>query len=310
MTIDGKDIYKEYGCMLLDGAFDGLLKYPKRKTVNYNNWAEVNGIEPDLSRIEFEPRSINMSFLLESDSNEQFWSRYNRLVSDLSAPGYRTLQFVDGLSHQVRLSAGNAFSIPDPFNVSGNLSEFGVTVVEDTPSIPSVSAPSYGGINLRGQISVNGIDFGAFGIGCDDDIDDILKFPGVKEPFTDGVDYYLDTVSVKHKEISLSLWMMAGSVAEFLNYYSSFFTQWNVTGMRELYIKALGGSVNAYYSDCTGFTVEIWQEDCIAVRFSLSLVIPVVTWVNAGGTTIRRVLLDAELNMLLANEEGKVIVFN
>ena len=41
MTIDGKDVYTEWGCKLLEGSFDDLLKYPKRKAVKYNNWAEA-----------------------------------------------------------------------------------------------------------------------------------------------------------------------------------------------------------------------------------------------------------------------------
>ena len=44
MTIDGKDVYTEWGCKLLEGSFDDLLKYPKRKAVKYNNWAEADGI--------------------------------------------------------------------------------------------------------------------------------------------------------------------------------------------------------------------------------------------------------------------------
>ena len=53
MTIDGKDLYTEWGCKLLEGSFDDLLKYPKRKAVKYNNWAEADGIDPDLSVVEF-----------------------------------------------------------------------------------------------------------------------------------------------------------------------------------------------------------------------------------------------------------------
>lgn len=46
MTIDGKDLYTEWGCKLLEGSFDDLLKYPKRKAVKYNNWAEADGSIP------------------------------------------------------------------------------------------------------------------------------------------------------------------------------------------------------------------------------------------------------------------------
>ena len=42
---------------------------------------------------------------------------------------------------------------------------------------------------------------------------------------------------------------------------------------------------------------------------TLSFTIPVVSWVDAGGTSMYRVLLDNDLG-LLADENGNVIVFN
>lgn len=32
MTIDGKDVYTEWGCKLLEGSFDDLLKYTGHRT--------------------------------------------------------------------------------------------------------------------------------------------------------------------------------------------------------------------------------------------------------------------------------------
>ena len=46
MTIDGKDVYTEWGCKLLEGSFDDLLKYPKRKAVKYNNLSLIHISEP------------------------------------------------------------------------------------------------------------------------------------------------------------------------------------------------------------------------------------------------------------------------
>ena len=89
MTIDGKDVYTEWGCKLLEGSFDDLLKYPKRKAVKYNNWAEADGIDLDLSVVEFEPKTVKLKFLMKAETLEQFWSGYRKFVADLSAPGYR-----------------------------------------------------------------------------------------------------------------------------------------------------------------------------------------------------------------------------
>lgn len=307
MTIDRKNIYQEYGCTLLEGSLDTLLKYPKRKAVKYNNWAESNGIDPDLSVVEFEPRTIKLSFLMESEGEGEFWRRYNKLATDLSAPGYREISAVEGVINHVRLNAGASYSLPVPLNLGKNYSSFDLNFIEDT--FTTVLAYPAGGISLQGQFAINGFDFGRFGIGSDDELDDLLKTPSLKEPFSDGRNVDLSTIRLQHKTIKLSLWMLAGSVGEFLNNYYAFFSQLSGAGLQELYINVLGSTIQVYYTDCSSFAVEAWGESSIAVRFSLSLTAPVVTWIDSGGITRYRVLKDKELG-ILADEEGRIITFN
>lgn len=65
MTIDRKNI-NEWGCTLLEGSFDDLLKYPKRKAVTTRDWAESNGIVPDLSEVE--RKGVRASLSIRGDS--------------------------------------------------------------------------------------------------------------------------------------------------------------------------------------------------------------------------------------------------
>lgn len=306
MTIDGKDI-KTWGCTLLEGSFDTLLKYPKRKVVKSNNWAEADGIDPDLSEVNFEPKTIKLSFLMEAGTLESFWMQYRTLVSALSAPGYRAFDLITGMTNRYRFSAGASYSLPVPFNEGKNLSSFDLNFIEDTHAI--LPASPAGGITLRGQYEINGIDFGVFGIGSDDEQEDILKYPAMKAPFTDGRTVDLSTIKTQHKEIKLSLWMLAGNVDEFLNNYRAFFTELTRTGTQELYINSLGGIVQVYYTDCSAYTVEIWNDTQIGVRFTISLVAPVVSWVDAGGDIRYRVVKDKDLGVL-ADEQGRILVFN
>ena len=103
--------------------------------------------------------------------------------------------------------------------------------------------------------------------------------------------------------------MLAGSVEEFLNNYRAFFSQIAGVGNQELYIKALDGIVQVFYTDCPSFSVEIWQGNQIGVRFTISVTAPVVSWIDAGGDTRYCILKDPDLG-LLADEEGRIIVFN
>lgn len=249
-----------------------------------------------------------MRFLLDAYSPDQFWRSYRKIMNDLSAPGYREFDVIPSVTHRLRLSANSAYNKPVPFNVGRNLSSFTFDFVEDDLFIQPVLYP-INGISLRGQYAINGIDFGEFGIGSDDEQDDILKYPALKEPFSDGRTVDLSTIKTQHKTVKLSLWMLAGSVEEFMNNYQAFFNQLTGAGTQDLYINTLEGSTQVYYSDCTSFAVEIWSEDSIAVRFSISLVLPVVSWVDAGGDVRYRVLKDPD-HGLLADEQGRIIVFN
>lgn len=307
MMIDSKNMYTEWGCTVLEGSFDTLLKYPKRKAVKYNNWAEADGIDPDLSIVEFEQKIVKLSFLMEADTVEQFWLRYRKFITDLSAPLYREFDLIPGITTRYRFSAGSSYEQPVPFNTGRNISCFELSFVEDNHAI--YPATPSGGINLRGQYAINGIDFANFGIGSDDDLDDILKYPAVKTPFTDGRTVDMTTVKTQHREIKLSLWMVARGVSEFLNNYRAFFTQIAGVGNQELYIKSIGGIIQVYYADCPSFTVETWQENGVSAKFTITFVAPVVSWVDAGGEVRYRVLKDPDLG-LLADEQGRIIVFN
>lgn len=307
MKIDGKEIFKEWGCKLLEGSFDTLLRYPKRTAVKYNNWAEADGIDPDLSVVEFEPKTVKLNFLMKADTLEMFWSRYRKFIADLSVPGYREFDLIPGMTNRLRFNAGISYDKFVPFNAGENLSSFELSFTEDSHAIyPATPA---GGINLCGWYAINGMDFADFGIGSDDNQEDILKYPAIKTPFTDGRTIDLSTVKTQHREIRLSLWMLAGSVEEFLNNYRAFFIQIGGAGNQELYIKTLAGIIQVYYTDCPSFSVEIWRENQVGVRFTISFVAPVVSWVDAGGDVRYRVLKDPDLG-LLADEEGRIIVFN
>jgi len=249
-----------------------------------------------------------MRFLLDAYGPDQFWRSYRQIMNDLSAPGYREFDVIPGMTHRLRLNVNSLYNKPVPFNEGHNVSSFTLDFVEDALSFQSILYP-VNGISLRGQYAINGIDFGEFGIGSDDEQDDLLKYPALKDPFTDGRTVDLTIIKTRHKTVKLSLWMLAGGVDELVNNYQAFFNQLTGPGTQELYINTLEGSTQVYYTDCTGFTVEKWSKDNIAARFSISLVLPVVSWIDAGGDVRYRVLKDPD-HGLLADEQGRIIVFN
>lgn len=303
MNIDGKDL-SIWGAVLLEGSYNSLFKYPKRKPVAYRNYADRDGITPDLRRVEYEPKQVALNFLIKHKTTDEFWSKYQSFFSDMIATGYRVMDLGNGLIHTLRYDKTTKLEPIRLFNSDG-ATGFTLNFLEDNHSIPDIQIPT-GGISLKGRYEVNGIDFGDFGIHPDGEIGNVLRYPDVKEPFANGKEYDLGTRRLKHKEITIPLWMLANSKKEFITNYSAFFQQFNRTGEQSLYIKEIGGTTYAYYVDCPSYTVH-WGSR-FGAKFSIKIIVPVVTWLD-GTTNIYTVLKDIDLGFI-ADEQGRVIVFN
>ena len=268
MTIDGIHI-ATYGLTLLRGSFDSLLKYPKRKAVAYNNWAERDGIEPDVCSVEFEPKKIQLSFSMLTDSLSSFEASHTSFYDLLSAPGSRHIVFTAGIQKTLRFTGNPAYAVRRPFG-DANHETFTLDFVEDTPQVETGATPT--GTAPFGLYAVNGMDFWLYGIGGDENISDYLRHADLKEPFTDGRTIYTDAVRKKHREIKLPLWMIAGSESQFLGNYHSFFAQLAQPGEQALSVGQLGKTLQAYYTDCTAFTFAAWRPDFIGLRFNITMI--------------------------------------
>lgn len=304
MKIDGKDILMEYNCIMLNGSLSEILKYPKRKTIQYNNWAEADGIQPDVSDVEFEPKHIKLSFFFKSGSKSSFMDIYHKLIADLTAPGYRKVTVLENFVMELRLNETTNFNIPRITDESDNHITFTLDFIEDNNSIIAVPAPIHG-VELRGCYSINDIDFGAFGIGPEEVQGEILQYPNMKEPFIDGKTVDLSTINMKHREISIKLWMLASNKEIFLNNHRAFFRQLTDHGLQELYFNTVGKTIPVYYLDCPEFSIEKWDEKNICARLTLVLVAPLVSWVDAGGFSYLRLLLDDNQMLYIGDEEEK-----
>jgi hypothetical protein len=308
VTIDGKNIKEEYGCTLLWGSFDSIFCYPRRVQPEYNNWAESDGIDPDLSEVKFEPRKMKLIFIQESGDVRAFREAYNKLYSDMTAPGYRALSVIGGITTNIRLDTSSAYKTLFPFRGETHFTSFTLDFIEDNPAIESSDGPSGNNAPL-GLYQINGVDFGKFGIGADEREDDILKYVSLKEPFTNGRTVYTDNIRTTHKNIILRLWMKAGSVLEFINNYRAFFSQFNKPGIQHFYFDSAGLTIGVYYSNCDSFNIMRWEKRCVLAKFTITLVVPRVEWVDKEGVRRHRVLRDNGTNAVLSNEESKIMTF-
>lgn len=302
MKIDGTNI-NTYGLYLLRDSLGDVIRFPKRKAININDWAESDGIEPDLTVSEFEAKTVNLKFGVKAGDEGSFWGSYNRVMAVLSAPGYRQMDFDLGVVFPYRSSAQGSYAIPIPENPT--VSIFSMSFIEDRPEQQiGKSATPTGGYDRNDGFYLNGISFGEFGMWMESGTDDLLKYPSVKSPFTDGLNVDLTTVCTKHKEVTLKLTLVAGSPAQFWQNHAALFHQLADPGMQTL--TAYGIDIPFFYTDCPSATVEEWASRII-VTMSVRLTIPVVTWVDAGGNTKMAVLVDDD-HGILTDENGTILI--
>lgn len=305
MTIDGRHI-SEWGLRVADGTLSEWFKLPKRKTVVYNNWAESDGIEPDLSIVEWEETSFKLSFIMSGANPTEYMTRFRAFIAFLSDKGSREVSYM-GITRTLRYDQGNSYDGTPLFEMRKAFSLISLTMKEEKPEI--VEERPTGTINLRGQYAINGIDLSEFGLGGEHRDEDLWKYPGMKTPFTDGKAYDLSTVTTKHKEIKLSLWWICDSVESFLKNRMALLWQLSRPGTLSLYADSIGGSTSAYYTGCGSFSADMYAGGRVAATLSLGLTIPVVEWIDAGGTVRYMVLRDADFG-LLADENDNIVVFD
>lgn len=73
--IDNTDIYSTYSAFVIEGGYNGLLGWPSVKDVDYNNWAEEDGVELDLSALYFEAKAFAISFVLRDSSKVEAFTQ-------------------------------------------------------------------------------------------------------------------------------------------------------------------------------------------------------------------------------------------
>ncbi|MCD7914050.1 MAG: hypothetical protein LUG96_01495 [Tannerellaceae bacterium] len=304
MKIDQTDIC-QYGLELLPGSLDVVFAYLKRKAMRQNDWAEADGVEPDVLFPEFESKQVTLQFILHTSGQRTFHELYKEVIRLLSAPGYRRMDFGTGKEYALRYSRTGRFSLPRPQYRTLTTAQFSVTFVDDRPveQIGTASRPS-GGVDPGDGLYLNKYAFADFGITMEDGTDRLLHYPDIKDPFTDGGMVDVSTLQTEKKEVTLQLLMVAGSSGEFYNNHAALFQQLAGPGIQTLTVEGI--DIPVCYLDCPTCHLEEWSENRIVLSLGIKLLIPLISWVDAGGSLVVSVLLD-DIDGILTDEEGTIL---
>ena len=88
LYIDNMDAFATYGLVILEGGYDSLVQFPPMKAVDYVDWPEEDGIEPDLLNpiLDTKEGIVLRCACVRSPQQEN-------LFSDLKTGAYHTFDF-------------------------------------------------------------------------------------------------------------------------------------------------------------------------------------------------------------------------
>ena len=272
--IDGIDTYEAYSLSLADGSYAELVSFPSLKNVEFNDWHEKNGVDPDLSDPVLDARNITLNFFIVGPI-----SLYKAFIGAISDGSYHNINFAEiGLILRLRLvSCGSVTSV-------GNLHSFELSFSDDFPQKGYSYEMPMSELTPLNDFAIDDKDIALYGIRAKQGtLDGILSMPDVKPNLTvdiqsvAGIEYDGKTVVYKSKEAEIICLMKSKSIEEFWRNWNALLYDLIRPGERELTISSINAKVPFYYKGCSveSFFCDdgnVWFEFTISIELFKGLI--------------------------------------
>lgn len=268
VIVDGADFETTYGATLT-GGWESLFALPETKEPHQNDWYEEDGIEVDLEEeLKPAPRKIRLHFALERGRGGGFLRMRNHFRTQLfEIEGYGKIRL-----RGVSATAGKV--------IGGDVVTAYIDYVEDKPGEFEPASGQTGELFPTGvTIDLKPLtDFGTTDFG--ETAETLLGGAEAKEPLTlqsraEGGQITPEpkgaerTVSVRAKEVTISLLFKAPTGEDLRGALWAFFKEMTKPGERTINHPALDGVIKGYYvgMECSDIAITYdWFLTC-EVRF-------------------------------------------
>ncbi len=154
LTIDGVNILTAYNVTLEKGAYNELVQWPEMKSVDGNDWQEMDGYEPDLSNPVLESRDVTLKFILKGTVSE-----IDAFYAFLGGQPVRSFTFNEiGRTFSLRLVSMPSIQYARTFKLMQVLFAADNPLEGVSHTTPSSSMPS------KGDYVIDGEDLSDYGI--------------------------------------------------------------------------------------------------------------------------------------------------
>lgn len=266
--IDGVDLSVDFKTIITSGGYNGLISPAQFKTIDFNDWSEEDGIEPDLDNPVLDTKEFDLTFgCIDNSKTEDF-------IAMLSEGVYHHFEFKEiEAERKLRL-------ISQPNKETIQQAElFTLRFADDFPFHGySFLAP----INpaIQSGYEIDNIPLSNYGVlvleGTDDEI---IKIPAVKANLLTsnknrgGVAYDDKWVRFQQKNVAMKCCLRANSINTFWRNYNALIYTLTRPNERQLYVEKFHDSFSCFYKSCpvTLFTIigsEVWCEFTLNLTFT------------------------------------------
>lgn len=298
LYIDGFDAYKQFGVYVVEGGWNSLVSMPPLKAVDINDWAEEDGIEPDLSEPVLDSREVPIPFAITS-----LYNNYNEFISLLSDGAYHVFDCVYiGRKFTLRLvSQGNRV-------YTSELERETLTFADDFPMNNYSYSPPFSTLPSSDAFLFDNIPFTNYGARIiSGSLAEIIKTPVPKQNMLrniktkTGAIYDAELVFFKAKEVKLNILMRANNTEQLWRNYDAMLFDLIQPNERVLYVNELEQEFPFYYKSCS--VSEFFPDNNPWLKFTLTICFTRDFRIEESG-----IVLASEDNIVIFTEDEKYAI--
>lgn len=306
--IDTVDI-SAYGAFIERGGSDDFLSFPERRTPDFNDWAEYDGLDVDLSDLSFDAKKVSVNYVITAPDQTVFKHRLNSFKALHYQPGYRQI-YVREFNKTFELRFIGFSRYRHTGGMINNRTKRGYLTADYVMDDPlqmfteGIDTPVGGRVGLS-YVQINEVDLSRYGIIVNDVYSSVLKPRSVKEVLTAGsrhsdgqwADVGIEDIKKRPQEIAIECTMVANSVSILITNLTALFNAMRKLGPIKLdasYKRSL-----CYFSKMSRFRKEAPFKRSVRVSFTLHL------QEFSDAQVIR--LLSTENNYIVTTESGYAI---
>lgn len=276
---------------LLEQSYNGVVQWPALKNVDTNDWAEYDGIEPDLTNPVLDSRKVSFKVYAKG------YSKYEEFIEELLENGYNDFYFPElGQHYTMRLNGSKLIDQYDEGQV------FSLEFTEDL-FIDRNSAIITQGWSHNSGFSIDGTDLGVYGISVlEGTLTQFRQMPGTKQrllinenSMTGAVYDATAEPMFREQDMQIKVLMRAWNVEMLMHNYYTFLSMLTEPSERYLYCEQTMEEVPFFYKSQSvqGVILSGLSSGLVGIEFTINICV------------IER---EKEQTLYLVDDDGNIIL--